>query len=366
MAYVHTFVRAACLGVLACCACENKTTPSVAERQIDWTRRYETLVTNIDLTSERIRSASFSNFTVWERGVAMSQRHPSAEWLLWDVRPDRPAGGLTSVSDQAPMPKLGQSRALLGPADVTGVLHALGPTGRIVSVDLGGRRELKGRIGSTDLQSACLLTDSTIVYLERGQPGTVYAKHVTDTLAAPSIFELSARTVSVADSSARPRWEEWRLSASPDGPCMLWHPNSSQVVVVRALTSDTSAEASLVSIAPKIAATPYRDSILAVSAYAGGFFVLTSAHEDGGVLLTQFSFDGTQLAISTVPSTTVGMASGLNRVYLFRVQKRATMISRYDLAGVLPQRRALDSSATRTAPRAPADFQALPRQSREP
>lgn len=298
-----------------------------------WQRKYRALISNVQFAPSVMQSSKVVNFVVWPKGVVMSQAQPNARWIFWDAIPSRPAGGPTDVSDQFPMPKLGAARATLGVADSMSVLFAVGARGRLVSMNLGGIREHRGVLGSVDLQAACLLGDSSVVYLERGQPGAVFRRHIGQTGGPPDSLSIESLNKEGTLLTAQ-HWNEWRLSASPDGPCMMWHPRSTTFGALSLSASTNAVSMSWIASGDLRTVAQTSDSTTAVSGYAGGFFVLTALRDNlSSAQLRQYSLDGRRIAQITLPSTTIAMASGLNSVYLVESTKRGTFISRFDLNG---------------------------------
>lgn len=250
--------------------------------------------------------------------LAYLQSRPHASYMFFLNEPRHAAGGPSAPYSRPPMPILEATDiAWVTSGTVTEAWYLYGASGRIVSDNLGGFRSVVFSLPTRTATSACAHADSTLYVLDSVRVGVVAVR------APRGEFKSLALPLEIR-AELEKYWSAARLDGSNSGPCVLWSPYSSRIVLLNG--SQISQIVPLVEAAPQhnwivrlwawIIRRPLSIGTVDVARIPGGTASLYSGETSHAGRLIDFYSDETRYVKSwLLPDKPRGVASSSHRLF---------------------------------------------------
>jgi hypothetical protein len=267
---------------------------------------------------------------------AVLQADPYFAYLV-ELTPSRSlsiSGGPNNWDQRADNPPRGYPTDVVGVAPDGSAWFLDAGTGRVVTEDVGGYRRVVTTLRRADkARSGCVSRAGSILFVGDARPRTVAVRP----LEQPSVTR--ALVVPAEDAVGRGvPWAAVRFGGSPDGPCVLWAPSMTGVLIV----SD-SAVRPLGPLVERLPAEPWYRMwwhrirrrpepvwTLDATSFPGGVALLAAGRTAGaGRMVDLYSDAGAYLETLVLPQRALRIAGDGERLYVLRQARDSVLLASY-------------------------------------
>ena len=349
------------LVLVSCVSCADRErsaraagSPEVPRVAPEWEVREPRVEGAISAEHPQLRPVAFR---ATEGLVVLLTTAPAGTWLFLYDRPEFPAHGL--------IPRGGRTvQAFRGePSDIVEVTEAgeawllSTATGALLSRTTGSGTTSVGNVGAERRASrACRSATDTVVWLDREAPGRLYVRALSQ--------HQPAHVLEVPMSARREfgrMWSHVQLAGSTFGGCVLWAPQSREVLLVRGrdlrlLTAPEDTDrprGRLLRLLSQIGFGRPSPRIRDATTYARGVAILREGPAGGGGAIVDFVLaDGTRLPPVRLQRPALRIAGARYRFFVLSQQSDTIRLASYALPfDARPPRTDATEQVNRVVPR---------------
>ncbi|MFQ5703822.1 MAG: hypothetical protein ACE5HT_07355 [Gemmatimonadales bacterium] len=289
--------------------------------------------------------------------VVMLQDSPRTIWEFMFQLPAYPS--IQALSDEWPQrhpaPAIGFPTEVVGVTADGAAWFLDSETGRVTSQNVAGYRATITQLGHYGfVRRACALGERAIAFLDDARPGWVFIQRIE-----PPADEWTLRFPREVLDNPHVDWTDLRFGGSLEGPCVLWTPRMSTVVVV----SDSETHALGPFIEPPRAESWYANltrrvtrssrvlTALDATSFPGGVAILfggRTAH--AGSLVDFYDRSGKYIETMLLVRRALRVAASRYRLFVLSQHQDSVWLASYVLPAAVSPRTAPRETKVRVPP----------------